>query len=82
MDSRTTYNPSSSFSIDNILRDKREEPQAGYPFEFQHQEATQCLRPTVQATYPPFPYGTLGPWSHYQPYGYTPFDRSRKTTGK
>jgi len=80
MNSQSANNSSSSFSIDNILRDKKEESQETFQFEYQHQDSAEFLRPNIQTTNPPFIHGTLSSWRHFQPYSYPPFDRSRKTT--
>lgn len=75
-----TCNTSCSFSIDNILSDKREEEPTNLQFELQANSA-EFVRPSFQM-FPPFLYGGMNTWPHYPPHGCSPFDRSRKTTGK
>lgn len=85
MDQRPRYNASSSFSIDNILSDRKEEQRSSFPFEYQHQGTPDYLQHSAHTTYPPqqFHHHPLGSaWSSCQPYSCPPFDRSRKTTGK
>ncbi|XP_020601902.1 homeobox protein MSH-D-like [Orbicella faveolata] len=69
---------SSSFSIDNILSDKREEEPTNFQFE-PPTNPTEYVRPAFQM-FPPFLCGSLNTWPHYQPHNCPPFDRSRKTT--
>lgn len=83
MDQRPRYNASSSFSIDNILSDRKEEQRSSFPFEYQHQGTPDYLQHSAHTTYQPqqFHHHPLGSaWSSCQPYSCPPFDRSRKTT--
>lgn len=75
-----TCSTSSSFSIENILSDKREEEPTNFQCEPQA-HPNEYVRPNFQVM-PPFVYGTFNTWPHRQPHGCSPFDRSRKTTGK
>ena len=70
----------SSFSIDNILSDKREEEPTNFQFE-PPTNPTEYVRPVFQL-FPPFLCGSLNTWPNYKPHNCPPFDRSRKTTGK
>lgn len=80
MEPRSNACSASSFSIDNILGDKKEEGPTDFQFVLPTNPA-ELVRPTFQM-FPPFLCGSLNTWPHYQPHNCPPFDRSRKTTGK
>ncbi|XP_068749236.1 homeobox protein pnx-like [Montipora capricornis] len=78
MDPRLNYTSSSLFSIDNILRDKREEQEVRFPIKNQHQDSSEFLRHNVHP-YPPL-CGALASWPQYPLHGCPLFNRSRKTS--
>lgn len=74
----TAFIRSSSFSIDNILGSKGEEAPTSLKLELPA-NVSESVQRDFQLC-PPFLYGGLNTWQHYQPNACPPFDRSRKTT--
>lgn len=82
MDSQVTYASSSSFSIDNILRDKKHEPESNFQLEYKHRDTAECLRHESIPTSTKLLFSSPNPWSPYQTsHGCALFNKSRKATG-
>ena len=83
MDSQVTYANSSSFSIDNILRDKKDEPESNFQLEYKHRDTAECLRHESIPTTTKLFFSSPNPWSPYQTsHGCALFNKSRKATGR
>ncbi|XP_074624073.1 uncharacterized protein LOC141882032 [Acropora palmata] len=81
MDSQVSYANSSSFSIDNILRDKKDEPESNFPLEYKHRDTAECLRHESMPTSTKLLFSSPNPWSPYQTsHGCALFNKSRKAT--